>query len=80
MKLCQECGQPIEDTSGFLKRFCPACVRKHKSAAQQRHLKQVKAQKAMQQLTPPSKTIAEVQREAQALGMSYGQYVAMMRR
>lgn len=80
MKICQECGAQIPDEYGESKRFCPECVRKHKSMAARRRAEVRRVKKQMQQIKPPVKSIAEIQREAAARGMSYGQYVASLRR
>ena len=80
MRICQECGQEIPDEYKESKKFCQECVRRHKSEAAKRRVAQCRIKKEMAALKQPVKTIAEIQREAQALGMSYGQYVASLRR
>ena len=83
MKICQDCGKPIpEDIGGkiAMKRFCPDCVRAHKKAAAQRRREKLMAMDELDEFRkPPAKSIAEIQREARAAGMSYGNYVAKMR-
>ena len=80
MRPCQECGQPLAETAKKYTRFCDACKRKHKAAAAKKRAEYWKARREMQKIEKPIRTLAEVQREAQERGMSYGQYVAMMRR
>ena len=80
MRICQDCGQEIPDEFTASRKFCPDCVRRHKSESAKRRVAKCRIKKEMAELKQPVKTIAEIQREAQAVGMSYGQYVAMMRR
>ncbi len=80
MRLCDECGQPLTDSAKKYTRYCDACKRKHKAAAAKKRAEYWKVRREMAELEKPVKTIAEIQREAQAAGMSYGQYVASLRR
>ena len=79
MKICEECGAEIPDEYGQSKRYCRDCVRVHMRMAAKRRAEAKRVKKQMEQLKPPVKSIAEIQREAAACGMSYGQYVASLR-
>lgn len=81
VKKCEECGAELgEWQPGTSKRFCTDCIRKHKRDAARRRVAAMRTIREMEKLVKPVKTIAEIQREAQAAGMSYGQYVASLRR
>jgi len=77
--ICQECGAEITQTDKR-RRFCDNCVHIHKVAAAKRRAEEHRIRKEMEQIKPVVKSIAEIQREAKAAGMSYGQYVASLRR
>lgn len=79
MMICQECGAVIPQTDKR-RRYCDSCVHTHKLAAAKRRAEEHKAKKESVQPKPVVKSIAEIQREARAAGMSYGQYVASLRR
>ena len=76
IKDCQDCGQPLPEERSRMRRFCDTCIRKHKQEGNRRRAELYKAQKAQAEKPKQIKTIAEIQREAAAAGMSYGQYVA----
>jgi len=80
MRICEECGAEIPNEYGQSKRYCPDCVRVHMRAAAKRRAQAKRIKQEMEQIKPPVKTILEIQREAAACGMSYGQYVASLRR
>lgn len=79
MTICKECGAVIPE-AGRNRRFCDNCVHIHKVAAAKRRAEEYRIRKEMEQYKPIIKSIAEIQREAKAAGMSYGQYVASLRR
>lgn len=82
MRVCEECGTtiPEEYAPGTSQKFCRDCTRRHKREAARRRSAEIRARRELEQLVKPVKTIAEIQREAAARGMSYGQYVASLRR
>ena len=79
MKHCQDCGQDLPPNSGRSRRFCDECIRKHKQDYQ-RMCAEVYKLKREAKKKEPVKTLAEIQREATECGMSYGQYVANIKK
>ena len=75
--ICQECNGPLPDGSSPWRKYCPDCYRNRRKQRDRERFAERKAlEKAAEEKKKPAKTIAEVAREAQANGLSYGQYVA----
>ena len=80
MRTCKDCGDPLPPDSSEHRKFCDECINRHKREGFVRRAEIRRIRKEQEQLHPAVKTLAEIQREAQAAGMSYGNYVAKMRR
>lgn len=75
--ICQECGGPLPEGSSPWRKYCPICYRKRRKQRDRERWAERKAiEKAAEEHKKAVKSIAEVAREAQAHGMSYGQWVA----
>lgn len=89
---CGRCGKLMVGVSGQ-RRYCPECVKIiHREAARENKRRKAAAKREMREAgvvatattkispKPAIKSIEQVVREANAAKMSYGQYVAKMRR
>ena len=75
--ICQECNGPLPDGSSPWRKFCPDCYRKRRKQRDRERFAERKAiETAAKEKKEAVKSLAEVAREAQAHGMSYGQWVA----
>lgn len=80
VKLCRDCGRPIKNATNF-RVVCDDCLRK-KEAARRDEVRSLEsedeARRAAEQgkKKKPSKSLEQCVREAAAMGISYGQYVA----
>lgn len=80
-KLCRDCGAPLPDTNPRTQ-LCETC-RKKKSEEEKNSMRSLAAEDAARRAArmrtrarQRCKSIAQCVREAAALGISYGQYVA----
>ena len=75
-KPCERCGQMMHNV-GFARKYCDECVlrvkQEQRDAARKRYIDR---HRAAHQKNKPLKDIRTCVREAEALGMSYGNYVA----
>lgn len=81
-KFCKRCGKIMWDVQPT-KRYCDACIRKRNiksaQASYQRRKETGQTQKKKKPAAPAVKSIKSVEQcvhEADALGLTYGQYVA----
>lgn len=80
VKLCRDCGRPIKSATNF-RVVCDDCLRK-KEAARRDEVRSLEsedqARRAAEQgkKKKPFKSLEQCVREAAAMGISYGQYVA----
>ena len=87
MGVCEVCGKPFVKKTGIAKYCSMPCKRKMESQQNrewlQRFRRQLKEErermKADYKPYKPNKSIAEVVEEANAAGLSYGKYVALMK-
>ena len=79
VKLCRDCGRPIKNATNF-RVVCDDCIRKKEDVRRDsvRSLENEDAARwaAKQGKKKPFKSLDQCMREAAALGISYGQYVA----
>ena len=73
---CIQCGNILPEGSSAWRKYCDACYRVRKREKERERWAERRALKDEAAAKKPAKTIAEVAREAQANGLSYGQYVA----
>ena len=79
--ICEMCHGPLPEGSSAWRKYCDACYRaRRRQRDKERWDNQRKALKESTETKKPAKTITEIAREAAKLHMSYGQYVAAMRR
>mgnify|MGYP006864383227 CR=1 FL=1 len=76
MKHCIECGGELPETCSSWRKYCDSCYRERRRQKERERWAERRALKDEAVAKKPAKTIAEVAREAQANGLSYGQYVA----
>lgn len=80
VKLCRDCGRPIKNATNF-RVVCDDCLRK-KAEAKREEVRSLENEAAARrakkkgQTKKPFKSLDQCVREAKALGISYGQYVA----
>ena len=75
--ICQECNGPLPEGSSPWRKYCQSCYRKRrKQRDRERYAERKAIEKAAEEHKKSVKSIAEIAREAQAHGMSYGQWVA----
>lgn len=80
VKLCRDCGRPIKNATNF-RVVCDNCLRK-KEAERREEVRSLEsedeARRAAEQgkKKKPFKSLDQCVREAAAMGISYGQYVA----
>ena len=75
-KPCERCGQMMHNV-GFARKYCDECVLRVKQEQHDAVRKRYIARhRAAHQNNKPLKDIRTCAREAEALGMSYGNYVA----
>ena len=79
--ICQQCNGPLPEGSSPWRKFCPGCYMKRRRQRDKERWAERKAmEKVKAEQKKPVQSIAEVARAAQAHGMSYGQYVAVVMR
>jgi len=80
--ICEMCHGPLPEGSSAWRKYCDSCYRARRR--QRDRERWGNQRKAMEEVDEPKKkpamTITDIAREAQAHHMSYGQYVAIMRR
>lgn len=78
MKYCVVCGCELPEKCSPGRKYCDLCYRERRRRKDRERFAERKAIKAAQEeiRKKPVKTLAEMAREAQAHGMSYGQWVS----
>ena len=74
MRACVDCGKPFTDKDSKLRVRCAECQLVHKRKITKERIAIRREEEEQKQ--NKKHAIAEIQREAAAKGMSYGQYVA----
>ena len=80
VKLCRDCGRPIKNATSF-RVVCDDCLRK-KAEAKREEVRSLENEDAVRRAAEqgkkkkPFKNLDQCVREAAAMGISYGQYVA----
>lgn len=82
MQRCVECGRELPPTCASWRKWCDECMeerRKYLATMRRKRKKEcTKPRTDSDAAAAKPKTLAEVQRDAAALGLSYGQYMARM--
>ena len=79
MRQCKDCGKPLPEGSGDRRRYCPHCVDAHKARSNEIRNERRRAEREAERARRELPTLAELQRQARAAGLSYGQYMARRR-
>ena len=78
MRICKDCGGKLPEGCSDKRRFCDACIDKHKRISREREVERRRKEREFKEMNPP-KTLSDLAREAKEMGMSYGQYMAWRR-
>ena len=76
MKNCRDCGAPLPAGSGEKRRFCDACITRHKQESGERKREARRLAREREAAKRNMKTLSQVAREAAEHGVSYGVYVS----
>lgn len=80
-KPCKRCGKIMWDVTSY-RTYCPSCIKARRQERQQKYQEQFhkpEADAPCKKAPRPIKTVKSIEqctREAEALGITYGQYVA----